>query len=103
MVKLRKTGRCCPICGVEKLEAAEFPEGHVSTYRCPCSAVLDAEPWHDWTSNRHGWIAHYRNPAFWNDQGGTFEAGLQQMLEKIAQGIPDYLGTFYIESFEAAR
>lgn len=103
MVKLRKTGRTCPICGAEKLEAAEFPAGHVSTYQCSCGAVLDAEPWHDWTNNRHGWIARYRNPVFWNDQGGTFEDGLLQMLEKIAQGIPDYLGTFFIESLEAAR
>lgn len=103
MVKLRKTGRTCPICGAAKLEAAEFPEGRVSIYRCECGAVLDAEPWHDWTNNQHGWIARHRNPAFWEEQTGTFEEGLQRMFEKIAQGIPDYLGVFYIEGFEAAR
>jgi len=103
MVKLRTTGTLCPICGKAKLEAAEFPPGQVSTYRCPCGAEFDAELRHDFEKQEHSWYALHRNPAFWKAENVTTEEGLQKLLEKINQGIPDYIGSYFVESLEAAK
>lgn len=103
MVKIRNTGKVCPVCGKGKLQAVELPPGHVSTYRCPCSAEYDAVLRHDFEKQEHSWYALHRNPEFWKAENLTIEDGLQKMLEKERAGIPEHLGVYFIEKIEEVK
>ncbi|MFA6584773.1 MAG: hypothetical protein WCS77_10790 [Elusimicrobiaceae bacterium] len=94
----RKTKKFCPVCGREKLIAAEIADGTVTHYECPfCGERFDTIV-HVGKNGETPWrLGFLRNPQFWTEQNDDIESDVAEMNRKLQSGIPEYFGIYPME------